>query len=366
MLQHRFSGQAALAPQAPLEGDRSVRARFVLLVLAAMTVVSAGAALHVGAFDAPTLPILMTWAGLDDGQGLREVDRIVILSVRLPRVIMGGMVGAALAMSGAVMQGLFRNPLADPGIVGVSAGASLGAVSIIVLGGTVFASYAGWAGSNALPFAAFLGGLASTYILYSIATRERRTSVATMLLAGIALGAFALAMTGLLIFVADDQQLRQISFWSLGSLAGATWEKVFSVLPIIAPSLAASVYLARGLNALAFGEAAAVHMGVSLQAVKNTAIFAIAAATGASVAVSGGIGFVGIIVPHVLRLLIGPDHRYLLPASGLLGAVFLIFADCISRTVVPPAELPIGIVTAAIGAPFFLWILLRRRGIIDL
>jgi len=187
-----------------------------------------------------------------------------------------------------------------------------------------------------------------------------------MLLAGIALGAFALAMTGLLIFVADDLQLRQISFWSLGSLAGATWEKVGSVVPIILPALLVSLYLARGLNALALGEAAATHVGVSVQRVKNVAIFAIAAATGASVAVSGGIGFVGIIVPHALRLLIGPDHRYLIPASGLLGAIFLILADCVSRTIVQPAELPIGIVTAAIGAPFFLWILLRRRGIIDL
>lgn len=366
MLQ-RISKKSTLSADQPyLAGDRSERARLALVILTVMLVLTMGFAIQVGAFDASTFRIMMTWVNLDDGKGLQTVDQIVVSSIRLPRVIMGAMVGAALAVSGATMQGLFRNPLADPGIVGVSAGASLGAVAIIVLGGTVLAPYAEFVGANALPFAAFLGGLASTYILYNIATRERRTSVATMLLAGIALGAFALAITGLLIFVADDLQLRQISFWSLGSLAGATWEKVISVIPIIMPSLAASIYLARGLNALAFGEAAAVHMGVSVQSVKNIAIFAIAAATGASVAVSGGIGFVGIIVPHVLRLLIGPDHRYLLPASGLLGAVFLILADCVSRTIVSPAELPIGIVTAAIGAPFFLWILLRRRGIIDL
>lgn len=357
---------AAPAWQPRLQGDRSVRARLALLVLAVLLVMTMALSLQVGAFDAPTLRVLLASVGLANGQDLAAVDRIVITSIRLPRVIMGAMVGAALAVSGAVMQGLFRNPLADPGIVGVSSGASLGAVAVIVLGGTVLSPFSEIAGTNALPFAAFLGGLASTYILYSIATREGRTSVATMLLAGIALGAFALAITGLLIFVADDLQLRQISFWSLGSLAGATWEKVVSVIPIILPALAASLYLARGLNALAFGEAAAVHMGVSLQTIKNVAIFAIAAATGAAVAVSGGIGFVGIIVPHVLRLMIGPDHRYLLPASGLLGAIFLLLADCVSRSVVAPAELPIGIVTAAIGAPFFLWILLRRRGIIDL
>lgn len=366
MLQRLNHKQTAARGQPSLEGDRSLRARVALAGLLVLLVVTMGFALRFGAFDAPTLRILMIWAGLDDGQGLEAVDQMVITNIRLPRVIMGALIGAALAISGAVMQGLFRNPLADPGIVGVSAGASLGAVSIIVLGGTVLAPYAQLVGTNALPFAAFLGGLASTYILYAIATWQRRTSVATMLLAGIALGAFALAMTGMLIFVADDLQLREISFWGLGSLAGATWEKVVSVIPILLPSLLLTLYLARGLNALALGEAAAVHMGVPLQRVKNVAIFAIAAATGASVAVSGGIGFVGIIVPHVLRLSIGPDHRYLIPASGLLGAVFLILADCISRTVVQPAELPIGIVTAAIGAPFFLWILLRRRGILDL
>ncbi|OCW56964.1 FecCD family ABC transporter permease [Hoeflea olei] len=366
MLQRVSSLKAAPAWQPRLAGDRSARARLALGLLCVLLMLTMGLSLQVGAFDAPTLRVLMASVGLNDGEGLQAVDRIVITSIRLPRVIMGAMVGASLAVSGAVMQGLFRNPLADPGIVGVSAGASLGAVAVIVLGGTLLSSFASLAGANALPFAAFLGGLASTYILYSIATREGRTSVATMLLAGIALGAFALAITGLMIFIADDLQLRQISFWGLGSLAGATWEKVVSILPIILPALVASFYLARGLNALAFGEAAAVHMGISLQSVKNTAIFAIAAATGASVAVSGGIGFVGIIVPHVLRLMIGPDHRYLLPASALLGASFLLLADCVSRSIVPPAELPIGIVTAAIGAPFFLWILLRRRGIIDL
>lgn len=366
MLQRLAERQTAFGHSALHQGDRSVRARYAIAGLAVMLVVTMWFALQVGASDAQSLRILMGLAGFDDGSGLAPIDHIVILNIRLPRVIMGALIGGALAVSGAVMQGLFRNPLADPGIVGVSAGASLGAVAIIVLGGTFFAPYVALLGQNALPFAAFLGGLASTYILYSVATRQRRTSVATMLLAGIALGAFAMAITGLLIYVADDTQLRQISFWGLGSLAGATWDKIGSIIPIMLAALAATAYLARGLNALAFGESAALHMGISVQRVKNVAIFAIAAATGAAVAVSGGIGFVGIIVPHALRLLIGPDHRYLLPASGLLGAVFLVLTDCVSRTVVPPAELPIGIVTAAIGAPFFIWILLSRRGTIDL
>jgi iron complex transport system permease protein len=175
-----------------------------------------------------------------------------------------------------------------------------------------------------------------------------------------------MALTGILILLADDRQLRDLTFWQLGSLAGATWQKVGMVAPIIGLALATAPFLARGLNALSLGEAAAGHLGIPLQRLKYVAIVAVSAAVGASVAVSGGIGFVGIVVPHLLRLLIGPDNRYLLPASGLLGAIMLLLADAVSRTIVAPAELPIGIVTATVGAPFFLWILLRRRGILDL
>ena len=264
------------------------------------------------------------------------------------------------------MQGLFRNPLADPGIVGVAAGAGLGAISLIVLGGGVLAPLVGLFGIYAVPLGAFAGGLVTTFLLYRVATRGGQTSVATMLLAGIALGALSGAASGLLVYAADDRQLRDLTFWGLGSLAGATWLKLAAAGPIIALAFAGAPLLARGLNALALGESAAWHLGVPVQRLKNTAIVIVAAATGAAVAVSGGIGFVGIVVPHLLRLGIGPDHRYLLPASALLGAILLTGADVISRTVVAPAELPIGIVTAIFGAPVFLWILLRRRGIIDL
>ncbi|MGF0539019.1 FecCD family ABC transporter permease [Agrobacterium sp. ES01] len=348
------------------EGDRAGRARVVLGCLVLGLLSAAFFSLFFGAFDAPVWRIVLFYAGLDDGQGIRAADFLVLESIRFPRVIMGVMIGASLAISGAVMQGLFRNPLADPGIVGVSSGASLGAVTVIVLGNTALAPYLAFAGMYAVSLAAFCGGLVSTFLLYRIATRNRLTSVATMLLAGIALGAFAMAITGVLIYIANDTQLRELSFWGLGSLAGATWGKLQAAALIIVPALAASLCLPRGLNALAFGEAAARHMGISVQMVKNIAIVVVAAATGASVAVSGGIGFVGIVVPHLLRLWIGPDHRYLIPASGLLGASFLLLADNISRTIVTPAELPIGIVTAAIGAPFFLWILLRRRGLLDM
>jgi iron complex transport system permease protein len=346
------------------EGDRSARARLAVALLVAALAATMLVSLTAGASDASPWTLLAEWLRSD--AVLSDRDRIIIYDIRMPRVAMGALIGAALAVSGAVLQGLFRNPLADPGLIGVSAGASLGAVSIIVLGPTLFLGYAGLLGIYALPVAAFTGGLVTTVVLYRISTRQGRTSVATMLLAGIAIAALANALLGLLIFIADDRQLRDLTFWSLGSIAGATWAKVFAVGPTIAVSIAATPFLATGLNALTLGEATAAHLGVPVQRFKYMAIAAVAAATGASVAASGGIGFIGIVVPHLLRLSIGPDNRYLLPASALLGAGLLLIADAVSRTIVAPAELPIGIVTAAAGAPVFLWILLRRRGVLDL
>jgi len=349
---------------ARVSGDRAAAARLVILILAACLVVIALFSVSTGASGASPWLVLREW--LQPSGALAAHERIIIVDIRLPRVLMGMLIGAALAVSGAVMQGLFRNPLADPGLVGVSAGAALGAVSVIVLGPTLFASAIAALGIYALPAAAFCGALATTMLLYGIATRGGRTSVATMLLAGIAIAALASALMGFLIFLADDRQLRDLTFWSLGSLAGATWIKVGAIGPAIFIAMAVTPFLARGLNGLALGEATAMHLGIPVQALKYAAIGSVALATGASVAVSGGIGFVGIVVPHLLRLLIGPDNRYLLPASALLGAIILLLADAVSRTIVAPAELPIGIVTAAAGAPFFLWILLRRRGVLDL
>ena len=364
MVDQSLAGPAGM--MARPAGDRSGRALLALAALAAGLVAVALFSLASGASDASALGVLRHWFSGAPADALSARDRVIIHDIRLPRVIMGVLVGAALAVSGAVMQGLFRNPLADPGLVGVSAGAGLGAVSVIVLGTTSLAPLTALLGPAALPLAAFCGGLAATLILYRVATRQGRTSVATMLLAGIALAALAMALTGMLIFIADDRQLRDLTFWQLGSLAGATWQKIGTAGPVMAAALAAMPFLARGLNALALGEATAGHLGVPVQRLKYVAVVAVSAAVGASVAVSGGIGFVGIVVPHLLRLLIGPDNRYLLPASALLGATTLLAADAVSRTVVSPAELPIGIVTAAVGGPFFLWILLRKRGVLDL
>lgn len=352
-----------LAFRPSAEGDRSARARLVLAVLAGLLLLIALASLGTGASGVSLLAVAGDWLRGEE-LGLRE--RVVLFDIRLPRLVTGMLVGAALAVSGAVMQGLFRNPLADPGIVGVGAGAGLGAVLAIVLGGLLPAWAAAMAGMHLVPIAAFLGGWASTLILYRVATRRGRTSVATMLLAGIALGALSGALTGILVYIADDRQLRDLTFWGLGSLAGASWAKLAAAAPVMALAMLATPFLARALNALALGEAAASHLGVPVQRMKNLAILAVAGATGAAVAVSGGIGFIGIVVPHLLRLVIGPDHRFLLPAAALLGAALLLLADMIARVIIAPAELPIGIVTAVLGGPVFLWILLRRRGIVDL
>lgn len=284
-------------------------------------------------------------------------------AVRLPRTALGLLVGAGLAVSGAMMQGLFRNPLADPGIVGVTSGAALAAVVSIVLGPTLLAPIAIVLGNHFLPLMAFLGGLLNTWVLYVIATRDGRTSTTALILSGIAIGALAAALMGLLIFLADDRQLRDITFWSLGSLGGATFGRVLSILPFIAFVMAMIPFVARGLDALVLGDAAAFHMGVPVQRLKRIVIVAVAAACGSTVAVAGSIGFVGIVVPHLLRLVTGPSHRFLLPASALGGGALLLIADSVARTVAAPAELPIGVITALFGAPVFLFLLLGKGGI---
>ena len=344
----RGRGAIAMAYGLPALGLLTV----LMLLLSVMTGASAASVTGL-------LKDLLLGAAADPVDLLR--DRIVILEVRMPRAALGFLVGAALAATGATMQGLFRNPLADPGVLGVSSGASLGAVSTIVLGGTLLAPLTAVFGIFTLPVMAFAGALAVTYILYRLGRREGETQIATMLIAGIAISALGMAGTGLLIYMADDTQIRDITFWSLGSLAGSTWHKAAIAAAVILPSLLTLPFLARGLNAFTLGEAAAFHMGVPVERFKRVAILMVAAATGVSVALSGGIGFIGMIVPHLVRIAAGPDHRFLLPASALLGGCLLLAADMVTRVIVAPAELPIGILTALIGAPFFLWILLKDR-----
>jgi len=348
------------------EGRAAAR-RLALPVLAIGLAATVVASLAVGpaAVSLGDLAEVAASAFVGDAAAMTR-ERVILMDIRLPRTILGCLVGAALAVAGAMMQGLFRNPLADPGLVGVSAGAALAAVATIVLGGVVGLEVAGHLAVYALPVSAFLGGLATTLVLYAIATRRGRTSVATMLLAGIAIAALTGALTGYLIFLSDDSELRDFTFWSMGSLGGATWAHVVALLPFVALVLAAIPLIAQALNALLLGEAEAFHLGHEPQRLKRRVVVATAAATGGAVAAAGVIGFVGIVVPHLLRVAFGPDHRLLLPGCALLGAMLVVAADTFARTVVAPAELPIGIVMAVIGAPVFLSILLRRRSIIDL
>lgn len=303
--------------------------------------------------------ILLSQLGVSPPVAFESQQELVLLYIRVPRILLGALVGAALGVTGALMQGMFRNPLAEPGIVGVSAGSALFAVAFIVLGG-------GWAlppiiQANALSFSAFLGGLVTTFLVYRFATRDGKTGVATLLLAGVAIAALASAGTGLFLFMADDAQLRTITFWSLGSLGGATWSSLAGAAPLLLLSILGAPFLARPLNALLLGESEAFHLGVGVERVKQIAILFAAFGVGAAVAVSGVIGFVGLVVPHLVRLMLGPDHRWVIPGSIFMGGLLLLLADLFARTIVSPAELPIGIVTALAGAPFFLWLLLRER-----
>lgn len=286
---------------------------------------------------------------------------LIIESIRVPRTLLGLLVGGSLAVAGASMQGLFRNPLADPSIVGVASGSALGAGIAIVLGGVLFAGAPELIQSYSISILAFGGGLVSTWLVYKIGTTDNGTSVATMLLAGIAIGALAGAGMGMLNYIADDTQLRNLTFWQMGSLGGATWNLVLICLTLLGPVMVILGRYGQVLNALLLGESEARHLGIDVQKVKLKLIVLTAMAVGVSVSVSGVIGFVGLVVPHLIRLAVGPDHRILLPASALLGGILLLAADIVSRTIVAPAELPIGIVTALMGAPFFLSLLWQQR-----
>ncbi len=342
---------------------RLVEPRTLFIALSLLCLLAVWLSLALGPVSLPLLDTLragMRLLGLPvNGEGLEQAE-LILGQIRLPRTLLGLTVGAVLALAGVAMQGLFRNPLADPGLVGVSSGAALGAAVAIVgtawMGGVpeVFAPYL-------LSLCAFLGGLGVTALVYRLGRRDGQTNVATMLLAGIALTALASSAVGLFTYLADDATLRTLTFWNLGSLNGASYQRLW---PLVLVAVAVALWLPRraaALNALLLGESEARHLGFEVESLKRELVFCTALGVGAAVAAAGLIGFVGLVVPHLVRLLSGPDHRVLLPASLLAGASLLLFADLVARLALAPAELPIGIVTAFIGAPFFLYLLLRGR-----
>lgn len=322
------------------------------LILSTLLLLSMLLALHFGAFS-------IDWSVIHKaifGGAIPDSQAFALWQLRLPRLLLAGLVGAGLAVSGAAVQGLFRNPLAEPGLIGVMGGSMLFAVIFLLLGGGLLSA---WMGQLALSAAAFLGGLLGTWLIYLLSGWQRST--AGLLLAGIAITALTNAVAALFIYFADDNSLRDITFWTMGSLSGANWTQVAVAAPLILGSTLALVRLAPDLNLLMLGEQSAQQTGLSLQQLRRKLLFAVAVNVGACIAVSGMIGFVGLVVPHLLRLWKGAEQRRLLPASALLGASLLILADTLARTVLAPVELPIGVLTALIGAPFFFYLLHRLK-----
>lgn len=319
--------------------------------------------LNSGAVDIPIQTIIDLGFEVfqsSDKDNVSQQVKTILLDIRLPRICLAILIGAILAISGAVMQGLFRNPLAAPSLIGVSSGASVGASVVIVLAGAWLQSNAAL-GLSLVAVGAFIGSFLVTVLVYRLSTSALGTSVTTMLLAGIAVSALAGAVSGLLSYYADNEMLRQISIWQMGNLSTANWQRVLVLTVVAILVLSLFPRESKSLNALLLGESEARHLGIDVQQVKRKLILLTTLGIGTAVAIGGMIGFVGLIVPHIVRLLIGPDHRWLLPASALAGGVLLLLADTIARIIIAPTELPTGILTAILGAPFFIMLLVQKR-----
>ncbi|MFF4239099.1 FecCD family ABC transporter permease [Actinomadura geliboluensis] len=352
--------ERAAAPAEAGGGKRPARLRGTLLIggLAAALVAAVIAGASLGQVNIPPAEVLGSLAhrlGLDIGptpSGPQADNALWV--VRFPRVALAVVTGAALGCGGAMMQGVFGNPLAEPGVIGVSSGAATGAAAVIVFGLTAFG---GWT----VVLAAFAGGLATTLLVYAVSRAGGRTEVVTLLLTGIAVNAVTSAALGLLMFASGNDALRAITSWQLGSLASATWPAVAAVAPCAAAGIAVACACARRLDVLALGERSARQLGVDVERLRFTGIAVIALTTSAAVAFSGIIAFIGLVVPHLVRMAAGPGHRVLIPASALGGAVLVVAADAVARTSIAYQELPLGVLTALVGGPFFFWLLRRTR-----
>ena len=333
-----------------------IRRSRLIAIIAVLLPFSFFAALALGTIS---IPITDTVNALLSGASATQSE-LVVKQIRLPRALLATLVGALLGIAGATTQGLFRNPLADPSLIGVTAGASAGAALAIFFAGKVM-SLTGFSGLGVVSTGAFLGGSIAVMTVYTLATNRNATSVATMLLAGIAITAIAGSLTSLLEFFADNEMLRRISLWKMGGLDGANYQRVAIIALFSAIILFVLPRYATALNALLLGESEARHLGLSVQKIKMRLILLVAAAVGVSVALAGTIAFIGLVVPHIIRLIIGPDHRYLLPTSALGGAILLLLSDTVARTAFAPIELPVGLVTALLGAPFFISLLRHRH-----
>lgn len=349
------SGVASVA----MTGRRRRTAAALLLVglavvLVAITVVAAGTG-QVRIPPGEVIGSVLHRLGLEIGPlPVHPQGESALWFVRFPRVTLAIIVGASLACAGALMQGVFGNPLAEPALVGVSSGAAVGASAVIVLGLEVL-------GSWTVAIAAFVTGLVTTLLVYALSRANGRTEVVTLVLTGVAVNAIAFATIAFLTFVADPQAREQIIFWQLGSLNGARWRSVCAALPLATLGIAVAITVSRRLDLLALGERSARHLGVNVERLRVTVVVIIALLVGSGVAFTGIIGFVGLVIPHLIRMITGPGHRVLVPASCLAGAVVLVTADLVARTAIENADLPLGMLTALVGGPFFFWLLRRTR-----
>ena len=333
------------------------RRRWLWPALALLLLIAVVANLAAGAFDVGpdrVIAILLDHMGIDAGPTFTAQEDSVVWAIRLPRVVLAFVVGGTLGITGAALQGLFRNPLADPQIIGISSGAALGAGLLLAAGPGVLGSLGG-------PIGGFGGALVIGIAVYLFARYEGRTDVVNLVLTGVALSAVAAAAVGYLSFAVDSARLQSALFWFLGSFTLATWSSVRPTLLLVAPCVLLLPLFASRLNLLLLGEAEARHLGVDVERVRELVLVLVALGVGGAVAAAGIIGFVGLLAPHTVRLVTGPDHRWVLPASAVAGGTLVLFADLGSRTLASPTEIPVGLLTALVGGPFFLWLLRRTR-----
>lgn len=340
-------------------GRQDFRVTAVLVTAAICLAVVLVACLSIGPTPIDFVEVLNILLGAEPE--IQTANQNIVVMLRGPRIAVAVIVGAALAVSGAAFQGFFRNPLADPTIIGVSAGAATAAVAFIVLGHYLTSNGIALNREFGLPISAVFGAIITVLLISKLARKNGDTHIGMLLLAGIALSGLFSAATGFLVFISDDQQLRELMFWTLGATSRADWNKLL----LSAPFLLASTYLltrqGEVINALTLGEASARHLGFDVQRAKTLIVLLTGCAIGISVALTGVLGFLGLIVPHLARQLIGADNRYVLRLSAFIGAIVLLLADVVARNAVAPAELPVGIVCALIGSPFFLFLLMHRR-----
>lgn len=344
----------------PVQGKRRRHERrmvlLVLLLLGTMVF-----ALGVGSVSIPrseVMHVLLQGFGIDTGHEVLPKYEVIVWQVRLPRVFLAVVVGMALASAGAAFQGLFRNPMADPFVIGVSSGAAVGASLALFLS----LSFS-FMGLSSLTILGFIGALLTVLFVYNLARVDGYVAVSTLLLAGIATGSFLSAVVSLLIYFSRGvgDRMAAIVFWLMGGLGGANWSQVLSITPWVILGILVLVYYARDLNAMVLGEETAYNLGINVERTKKIILFTGSLLTAAAVSLTGIIGFVGLIVPHIVRLVIGADHRFLIPTSAIVGGLFLLLADTLARTILSPSEIPVGIITAFFGAPFFLFLLKKRK-----